>query len=350
MTPATTSKPIRRKKSSFLDRFGGRFLYISIAAHVLFGMIAVYFVVQRFESKRVLTFRSGNPAGNPGARMVEHKVQVSKIKKTMSAPAPSKRITTSAASARVALPALDMPMTPNESTPGRMEGSGGMGLGLGSAAMGAGGPSGAAGGGGAMPFFGLRIQAKRIAFLLDFSGSMDGPFRKEMEKELEHALQSLPRGTQVLIIPWAGPAWLSSQQASEIKGKWKMLNNEYDNFTHAGEKLDPPQWTMLDPDKALVLMREVRKQQPLPGGTDWRSPFLYVMEANPIPDIICFLTDGQIPKDHIHRAMSAIDTVFKNSLHPPVVNCFYIRNKAFGPEPLKALAAKYNGKFAEVGK
>jgi hypothetical protein len=45
---AQGSKP----KGSLLDRFGGRFLYISIIAHILFGLGAAWYVVQRIEARK----------------------------------------------------------------------------------------------------------------------------------------------------------------------------------------------------------------------------------------------------------------------------------------------------------
>jgi len=59
--------------------------------------------------------------------------------------------------------------------------------------------TGLLGNGADIPFFRLRMEmeAKWIAFLLDHSGSMSGPFRKTLETELEHSLQWLLPGTQI---------------------------------------------------------------------------------------------------------------------------------------------------------
>jgi len=38
-------------------------------------------------------------------------------------------------------------------------------------------------------FFGVKSRGRHIAFLIDYSGSMDGPFREAMEKELERCLR-----------------------------------------------------------------------------------------------------------------------------------------------------------------
>src|SRR5215210_30690 len=132
-----------------------RFLFISIAAHVLFGLAAAAYVVQTIAAKRKLTFTAAPPSPNPSTRSLEHKVQMAKKQNTMSAPMQSRRITTSGL-AKVSLP--EMPAMPAMNTalsaPGRMAGMGGTGAGLGPS-VGALGTTGG-GGGGPVPFFGLR--------------------------------------------------------------------------------------------------------------------------------------------------------------------------------------------------
>ena len=144
-----------KSRTPIWDRFGGRFLYISILVHVIFALVATWLIVQNIESKRKLTFRAGEQGPKPNSRAVEHKVQVTKKINTMSAPAQAKRITTTAISARVSIPEMTMPSASNL-TPGRLAGMGGEGLSMGTMSMGAG--SGGGGGGGGMPFFGLRTS------------------------------------------------------------------------------------------------------------------------------------------------------------------------------------------------
>src|SRR5207244_13264763 len=82
---------------------GSKFLVISIAVHLLFGVGAAYWVVQRYQANRKLTFKGGPPSPNPSTRALEHKVQTAKKQSTMSAPSLAKRITTTGL-AKVALP------------------------------------------------------------------------------------------------------------------------------------------------------------------------------------------------------------------------------------------------------
>ena len=105
------------------ERTSGKFLMISIGAHVLFGLVAAVFVVQHIQTARKLTFKGGPPSPNPSTRALEHKVQMAKKQSTMSAPAMAKKITTTGVS-KVSLP--EMPAMPKLAAPPvKMAGAGG---------------------------------------------------------------------------------------------------------------------------------------------------------------------------------------------------------------------------------
>lgn len=209
------------------------------------------------------------------------------------------------------------------------------------------GAIGRAGGMAKMSFFGVKTTARRIAFLVDYSGSMSGPFRATMETELERSLKELPAGTEILIIPWAGGAWLHDQLASDIAKKWQK-GSGYDDFAlREGEKLERPKWVPVTPANITKLVAGVAAQKAWGGGTDWRSPFRYVMEASPPPDTIFFMTDGQI--QNVPRALDAIDLALKKAPAPPKVFALWITNTKSKPDALKTLAGKYQGEFREVG-
>jgi hypothetical protein len=135
-----------------------RFLFVSILVHVLFALVAVYLVVQTITPKRKLTFKGGPPSPNPSQRAMDHQVSMAKKQKTMSAPAPAKRITTTAMT-KVALPEMPAMPTMDNSPMSKMAGMTPGGLGM---TMGGGGTGGGSGGGGGVPFFGLR-NAKGLA-------------------------------------------------------------------------------------------------------------------------------------------------------------------------------------------
>src|SRR5437764_2703138 len=123
------------------ERTSGKFLMISIGAHVLFGLIAAVFVVQHIQAGRKLTFKGGPPSPNPSTRALEHKVQMAKKQSSMSAPALAKKITTTGA-AKVSLP--EMPAMPKLGAPPvKMAGAGGTDVSFGAGSMAASGGSGA---------------------------------------------------------------------------------------------------------------------------------------------------------------------------------------------------------------
>ncbi len=151
--PAPHAEPPPRK-TFWAKLIASKFLFISIVAHLLFGLGATYFIVQRVQAKRKLTFRGGPPSPNPSKRALEHKVSMAK-KKTGGAPPQAKRIV-SAGISKVSLP--EMPTMPTASSvmQGMAAGMGGVGSGQGFGAGGAGGGMGGGGGGGGMTLFGFR--------------------------------------------------------------------------------------------------------------------------------------------------------------------------------------------------
>jgi len=147
----TSEKPttIGGRWSKFLS---GKFLIVSVAAHLLFACAAAYVVVQRYQANRKLTFKGGPPSPNPSTRALEHKVQMAKKQSTMSAPSLAKRITTTGL-AKVALP--EMPAMPKlAALPVKMAGAGGADVSFNPGGMTTSGGSGA--GGAAVPFFGFQ--------------------------------------------------------------------------------------------------------------------------------------------------------------------------------------------------
>lgn len=144
--------------------FGGKFLVISVVAHLLFVGVAAYVVVQRYQANRKLTFKGGPPSPNPSTRALEHKVQMAKKQNTMSAPATARKIVTTGL-AKVTLP--DMPAMPKLAAPPvKMAGAGGADVSFNPGGMTTSSGSGA--GGAAVPFFGFR-EAKG-------GGSLAGKF------------------------------------------------------------------------------------------------------------------------------------------------------------------------------
>ncbi len=211
-----------------------------------------------------------------------------------------------------------------------------------------GGSAGGLGSGVNTGFFGVKTEGKRIAYLLDYSGSMEGAFRAAMEKQLQKSLSSLPEGTQVILICWAGPAWLYNQTAPQVAKKWKK-GSGYDDFANvSGSALEQPKWIDANPDNVVEIMKGIKAQVSAPGGTDWRQPFRYAMQADPPPDTIFFLTDGQIPAATASRALSAISAAMNKANIVPIVNCLWIENSSSKSDEMEKVARTYKGEFRKV--
>ena len=135
---------------------GTSFLLVSILAHLLFGVVAAYLVVQTIQAKRKQAFAGSSQAPNAATRSVEHKVQLQKQRQAMSAPVAAKRITTTSNS-KVALPEMPaMPSLNSAISPMALTGMSGPGLGLGTVGGSAGGGGSGGGGGGGFNIFGVR--------------------------------------------------------------------------------------------------------------------------------------------------------------------------------------------------
>ena len=144
--------PTTPQKRGILRRiFSMRFLVVSIALHLLFALVAAVWVVTTITAKRKLTFKGGPPSPNRSTRAIEHQVQVAKKQQSMSAPAMTKRITTTGLS-KVTLPSMPA-MPKSAAAPSKMAGVGGAALSLGSS-----GPMGSASGpsGSAISMFGIK--------------------------------------------------------------------------------------------------------------------------------------------------------------------------------------------------
>jgi hypothetical protein len=142
--------PLPRKlRKGYWSRMGGKFLVLSIMAHLLFFTGAAYYIIQ-FITPKKLTFKAGVPSINPAKKLAEHKMSMAKKRKSMSAPAPAKRVVTTGLSKIILPPMPEMPT--NVVTPSQITGIGGLGIGFGNGNGGNG--NGDGGGGGFMAPFG----------------------------------------------------------------------------------------------------------------------------------------------------------------------------------------------------
>jgi hypothetical protein len=147
--------------------------------------------------------------------------------------------------------------------------AGGSGLTGEGGSPGGGGGLGPGGGGGGTSFFGIGGKGQRFAYIVDISGSMSAGERMPTAiNELKRSIAALPDFASVFVCLYAndpvpmpvGEGWVRARPA---------------NVARINEWLD--------------------RQRP-GGGTQPGGAFVLAFQLNPPPDVIFFLTDGEIPE------------------------------------------------------
>jgi hypothetical protein len=161
------------------------------------------------------------------------------------------------------------------------------------------GESGAA----AASFFGQKVEAERIAYVIDYSMSMGGKRDKLMRKELAQAIGALPSSMDYQMIYFAGPAWVAGDKVEMAKDRKTCLITDQDGkeYRWASNKgahgwttrsqRQKAKWIKATPENIERSLSHVKKT-PLVWGTDWDAPLRMALDMRPAPDVIYFMTDG----------------------------------------------------------
>lgn len=153
-------------------------------------------------------------------------------------------------------------------------------------------------------FFDQKVEADRIVYVIDFSGSMGGTRERLMRAELEKSISGLNTGCQYQLILFAGPAWIPGDKVEMKKDGLKSGGSVIDEAgkIHRWEGKGGSNWKQRGPlrkigwnvsngesiRESLDAIRATR----LVFGTDWRSPLKMAMLMEPAPEVIYFMTDG----------------------------------------------------------
>ena len=188
-------------------------------------------------------------------------------------------------------------------------GGGGDGFGGG----GGGGEGGGLGGGaGGTSFFGIGGRGTRFAFIVDKSGSMGGRMQ-EAKDELYRAISELPDFASVFVV------FYDSGEPKPFAERWERVRS--------GTMQRLRRW-----------LRDIGPG----GGTQPMGAFLTVYSLDLRPDVIFFLSDGEIPEESIEAVRQL------NSRGKRVV----INTVSFGDErgsvQLRQIAQQSHGQFREV--
>lgn len=158
-------------------------------------------------------------------------------------------------------------------------------------------------GGGGASFFNQKVQAERIAYVIDFSLSMAGERDKLMRKELTKSVAGLKSGMSYQLIFFAGPAWVAGSKVEMAGNKGsatiKAGSRSFDwmssgRSTHGWQPKGNKQkalWIQSGPsirNESLKLIKET----PLVWGTTWEPALEMALAMDPPPQLIFFMTDG----------------------------------------------------------
>lgn len=198
-------------------------------------------------------------------------------------------------------------------------GLGGVTDGMGGAGGDIGGSSGlgeGGSGGGASKFFGLEATGTRFAYIVDVSGSMQGPKLQTLRTELIESITSLMEHATFYVVPFSNDAAPLGNRT-----KWTQANE-------AGKK-----W-----------LREQATGLTAYGGTNPLPAFQVVFELNPRPDAIYFMTDGLFED----TAVTEISKMNKRGRKIPI-HCIGFDLQERGAEDLlKRIAEESGGRFTAV--
>lgn len=333
--PAAVETAPAPKKRRFQVK--GRFLWISIGLHVALFLFAGYLVVSTIITKPKKEFKAGPKGPNPNSRVLEHKIQMTKVKNTMSAPPQSKRIVTTGVS-KISLP--DLP-TVGESNDFTVNSMAGMGVGEGALSMGGGG---AGGGGPAINFFGLKARSNAVIFIVDVSGSMITGNNKsaetwlKLEDAVRKALEGLTPSTKFNVILFSkGDTAFRSEMVSatreNVKAALDFIKRESPvAVLRSGEKPTAATWT-----KGRGLQHR---------GTKPSAAFRRAFAAK--PDAIIFVSDGEPDRDDpAPNVLSLVQQ--RQSALPKKVKISALAYFADGGQAfMKQLASANGGEFKEI--
>ncbi len=154
------------------------------------------------------------------------------------------------------------------------------------------------GGTGEIAFFGSKAKAQKLVYVVDVSGSMDygGTGKKTrvelMKEELTRSVLALPPGTFYQVIFFSSHAWFAGNKTNEVEFTARFGNGSDPS------KLPTEPLIRAIPSRQRETVRQI-EQTETGGGTNWRLPLKMAIKLE--PDVIYFLTDGEIDADSGER-------------------------------------------------
>ncbi|MDI1313991.1 VWA domain-containing protein [Prosthecobacter sp.] len=352
------AKKLRWQKLA--DKIGLRTLGMSFGVHFFLLLIAAFIGVSQVMDQQVDFLPGGSsPQSQAAAAALTHKIQ-NKKNPWLKAKPPMRKITVQTLSSNIVMPEMSaMDMMDFSKINDRMDLSkapsmassqpAGMGMG------GAGGGFGAGiGTGGKFNFLGQTAFGRRVVFVVDFSSSMSQRLKGEnqgmtrfelMKKELIKAVKQIPFGTAYQILFFSDFAWPHNQVDSRNEGElekyfWEIKSEVYKEAKIPAFKyIQATQFTLQD--SAEVIQRSDNSRI----YTNWGSGLLMALSANPKPDVIYFMTDGE-SKDE-NGWIDIVTAENKRKLPMTVIHTSVMAQTDAAPE-MNSLAKRNNGNFTVV--
>ncbi len=178
-------------------------------------------------------------------------------------------------------------------------------------------------------FFGIKLEALRILFIMDQSDSMRQEGRDRlMRRELGRSIAKLKSGQQHQFIFFSHHAWLIEDglQITRSKKKKQLV------------------WLNSDQKQIKRSRKSIRLNKNAGGGTEWEPAFAMAFEMNPLPDVIVFLTDGSVGQKSIEITKKYAKLAKQNKV---VINTISFMGPS-AVESLKKLAMDTDGSFVVV--
>ena len=151
-------------------------------------------------------------------------------------------------------------------------------------------------GGGGASFFGSYRKGKRVAYVVDFSGSMGstaeggGTFAQALKKELTDSISNLNSGMYFTVIFFSGRAWNLTTEGNNSKEDHYSVNG----WSGVGEA-PHTNWHPANEGIKKEVIAKINGMAP-DGGTMWYPGLKMAMTMNPPPSIVYLLSDGE-PRD-----------------------------------------------------
>jgi hypothetical protein len=355
--PLDPEEAKKQRWKKLAEKIGLRTLGMSVGVHLFLLLVAALVTVTQVMDKQVDFLPGGSSQqSQAAAEVLTQKVQTKKNPWLKAKPT-QRKITVQSLSADITLPEMPpMDMMDFSKINGRMDVSKASAMGAGQPmGVGAGGAGGGFGGaigrGAKFSFVGQTATGRRVVFVVDVSGSMSAIGQGEtisrfdlLKKELIKSMSQMPMGTAYQVLFFSDFAWPHNEVDSRNSGAMEKYRWEIDPKDYKKVKIPAFKYLLASPF-SLQDSKTIIQNSDNPGGTNWGSGLLMALNANPKPDVIFFMTDGNRSDE-----MGWIDIVTAENKRKLPMTAIYTSamQQPDAARELDTLAKRNNGRFTVV--